>query len=718
LRLFPHNDRPGLWVNRDWVPGTPGTFAVVIGISDYTALDGGLESLALGKLPVCALSAFRFFEWLEAEYYVEGCPLAMCWLLLAPTDEELKLGPRMANQALSPDFFACDNAVQAWFAEMKQLPEPAAKESRSIFFFSGHGLEVIEDRQILLPRDYQPSRNVERALSSQNIARGVKRLKVPLHFLFLDACRKDHDKLSDFAPITGTAILNEPTNKTINAICKVPLVYASAAGHTSWSPKVTAGTRSVFSQALIEGLEAQGLKPDCGRQKCWIHLSKLYEFMQSRMQEILKTQYSSSETQEPIWRGDQAPKPITELSRPQPEDWLPPVPPEPPLDVGGPPPPGSTDAIGFVVRGDSSGGINLEQIKTQLADAGVYSFSSQTWLPGGSVEITNLRRKEESNHYEFDFRIRNAAKGQLYWFESSTNRHTIACVLPTDSLEQTTFHATLHASPEAVNSTALKVTLSENNHGFLREAHKLWQKSERGVLTVADLQMSFLKSLYSAPRSGIERFSKSSLAALIMASILGRTAHWNLFGDWVRALANPRMTDGAVLWSERLLQRGEGPAIEPLKYFMLLDTAPLPLLSYTLSLALRQAEYFDSIKTLPASFREAIERIHQRLVHAIGTFRPGGLVSCFTGRQDQVSVDNSAAPNVADQFRVALSRAVLQSPRKPELMQETQSADELTITADKAIAFGILKSECLELEESDRARARMEQREFSAETDS
>ena len=33
---------------------------------------------------------------------------------------------------------------------------------------------------------------------------------------------------------------------------------ASAAGKTSWSPQITSGTNSVFSQALIEGLEANG----------------------------------------------------------------------------------------------------------------------------------------------------------------------------------------------------------------------------------------------------------------------------------------------------------------------------------------------------------------------------------------------------------------------------------------------------------------------------
>lgn len=102
-------------MGKAWRPGTPGTFAVVIGVSDYATLDGSLESLNLGKLPVSASSAFRFFEWIENEYFVSGCPLAMCWLLLAPSKEELQIEPRMAQAALSPDFAGCDKAINAWF---------------------------------------------------------------------------------------------------------------------------------------------------------------------------------------------------------------------------------------------------------------------------------------------------------------------------------------------------------------------------------------------------------------------------------------------------------------------------------------------------------------------------------------------------------------------------------------------------------------------------
>ena len=718
MNLIPHDDQPGLWVNKAWRAGTPGTFAMVIGISDYATLDGGLESLTLGKLPVSALSAFRFFEWLENEYFVSGCPLAGCWLLLAPSKEELQVAPRMAQATLSPDFASCDKVIHAWFDEMKNLPESAAKESRSIFFFSGHGLETIEDRQILLPRDYQPVLNVDRALSSENISKGLKGLKVPLHFLFLDACRKDHDKLSEYTTLTGTKVLNEPSNKRVNPLCKVPIFYASAAGTTAWSPDLTKGAVSVFSQALLEGLEANGLEPDCNTEKCFIYIHLLQPFMEGRMKEILRL-YRSSESQEPRVRGDLTVTPVTELSGPQPQDWRPPKTPEPHLDFGGPSLPRSGEAIGIPLQADTAGKISDGEIRAYLDGARVYNFSSKEWLPDGSIEITNLHRQQDTNLYEFDIRIRKAAKGQLCWLELSNRIQTVGCALPVDWVEQTVFHASVHAASRPLAVASLDITLSENSGGGLRKAMQLWQRSDRGLLTLSDLQTHFLQTPFPELRSGIERHTVSSLGSLITASILSRTAQWKLAGDWMRALTtvSPQMTDGAILWAERCLRQDEGSASEPLKYFMLMDTATLPILSHTMSLALRQAEYFSSIDTLPAPFKAAISRIHRRLARAVGTFRPGGLFASFIGKPGQVSPETIAAPTVADGFRVGLSRAALKA--QGTVLRKVSSPghheDGISVGVSREVEPAVRR---MREYEAEAAAAEAMQREFPTETES
>src|SRR5437660_9120520 len=102
MSLSPDPNSPGLWMNPQWSDKTPGTFAVVIGVSAYDYLAGGSGPTApttynLGQLTVSALTAFRFFEWLQNAYSVAGCPLARCWLLVSPTREEQAIAPGLGN---------------------------------------------------------------------------------------------------------------------------------------------------------------------------------------------------------------------------------------------------------------------------------------------------------------------------------------------------------------------------------------------------------------------------------------------------------------------------------------------------------------------------------------------------------------------------------------------------------------------------------------------
>src|SRR5437899_283302 len=179
----------GVWVGNSWQPGLPGTFAVIVGVSAYQHLDGSPGKFRLGQLFVSALTAFKFLDWLKTDYRRTGSPLAKCWLLLSPTAAELKANSVLSQQnSIEPTFDNCSLAIQQWFAEMAQLSGDSAARSRSVFFFSGHGLEVVEDSQILLPSDYlRPGTPVDRAISTSNISRGLKALQVPTHFLFLDA---------------------------------------------------------------------------------------------------------------------------------------------------------------------------------------------------------------------------------------------------------------------------------------------------------------------------------------------------------------------------------------------------------------------------------------------------------------------------------------------------------------------------------------------------
>lgn len=151
MTLVPDSVIPGLWLNPKWKEGDPGTFAVIVGVSKYEHLDGSDACYGLDQLSVSAQTAYNFFCWLRDHYRYSACPLARSFLLLSPTQEETALQPEIAANGVTPTFANCEKAIESWYEMMRQLGKEAAEQSRSIFFFSGHGLEIIEDQQILLP---------------------------------------------------------------------------------------------------------------------------------------------------------------------------------------------------------------------------------------------------------------------------------------------------------------------------------------------------------------------------------------------------------------------------------------------------------------------------------------------------------------------------------------------------------------------------------------
>jgi hypothetical protein len=104
MTLVPHDTEPGLWVNPAWHEGTAGAFALVIGVSSYPEIGrraaAGQETYGLDQLRVSALTAFEFFRWLGERYRMEGCPLALCWLLVSATEQERAHEPRLGDLIL------------------------------------------------------------------------------------------------------------------------------------------------------------------------------------------------------------------------------------------------------------------------------------------------------------------------------------------------------------------------------------------------------------------------------------------------------------------------------------------------------------------------------------------------------------------------------------------------------------------------------------------
>ena len=291
--LIQDKDDPACW--SDEAHKGPATFAVVIGVSQYLHLDGKPTSFGLNQLAVSALTAYRFFAWLKDEYKHVGMPLAKCWLLLSPTPAEIAVEPALAGIKTPPATMEkCRAAIEAWFRAMSSpnLDSVHAESSRAIFFFSGHGLAVTDDRQILLPSDYleRPLRNVNNALSTYNLYAGLRGLPIPERFFFMDACRNDHPELRELA-LQGSPILTEwPSYKTIADITAAPIVYATGPGTAAWQPSNPADGSSVFGRALVDGLKClpnMVAVNEGGRS--WVTMTKLQAFLKERVKELLQS---------------------------------------------------------------------------------------------------------------------------------------------------------------------------------------------------------------------------------------------------------------------------------------------------------------------------------------------------------------------------------------------------------------------------------------------
>lgn len=307
MPLEPVTTEPGLWVNTDWAAGGPGVHALIIGVSRYDHLSEGrapaTETYGLGQLTVSALTAYSFFSWLQDGYSLNGWPMARVRLLMSPlrkgvgnatADELQNCDAAICTHAREATFENCKSAIENWYADMQELP--AAATGRSLFFFSGHGMELRTNYQVLLPSNYlrPPNQPRDEAISTRNLIDSVPYLtRVSSHVLLLDGCRNDVDKLRG-KNVKGATILNDELPGAVNPLFEQGVLYSTASGLRAYSPK--AGGLSLFGRALLDGLSN---KPDPVLDEAPIELkekgnvyaieiNKLGTYMNGRLAALIK----------------------------------------------------------------------------------------------------------------------------------------------------------------------------------------------------------------------------------------------------------------------------------------------------------------------------------------------------------------------------------------------------------------------------------------------
>ena len=150
--------RLGLWRDPQWSAGMPGVYALISGVSAYAHLDGGTGTPApdghgLEQLLSSANTAASLFKWLRQSFKRQDMPVVWCYLLLSPTPAERAV---FDNDGLrhyaEPNYIGLQQAIQLWTGNAPQ-PAAAARASRTLFFFSGHGVQS-NWNALLLPSDY------------------------------------------------------------------------------------------------------------------------------------------------------------------------------------------------------------------------------------------------------------------------------------------------------------------------------------------------------------------------------------------------------------------------------------------------------------------------------------------------------------------------------------------------------------------------------------
>jgi hypothetical protein len=637
-------------------------------VSKYDHLTGDDQSYGLGKLFVSALTAYHFFLWLKDEYLHPDLPLAKVWLLLAPTTAEMQLMAGLPTTGFrQPTFANCEIAIGEWFESIQALDSTVSEKSRTLFFFSGHGLEVTRDKQILLPSDYlsPPVRNVNKALSTYNLYTGMGATPVPEHFFFLDACRNDHAKLRELS-LEGTPVLNPcPSWRTRPDVIS-PIVYATGPGASAWAPLNPQQGISVFGRALVECLECVGgVQAWYDNQRYWVTFRGLEDYLDPRVRELL--QGAGLRIKQPVQISVAAGKtPICEVPPPSRSRGL--------FGAVGKALGGVRRGFGGELertttkrssvplppgwRGPDDSGVNLyniiqnEFMTKLLSEAKVYNLTGQfsaaiqTVVANNGLIIREISRTDDRHTYTIE--VEAHYDDQVLEFTDEVNNQKFAAVLIRDvgSFPRYTLRFDFMEKPsQGVVLAGLDVSLASSNKGVMGEAATLWNRyrasdiSKEGTPTELNLLERLLFDKCESP-----------LAATVAALLLLRSRRLDLMHDWLGNLANwfPDRPDGWVIWVEHLLRtkRDEGLDLA-IDGFLNLEHLPLPLTAEALGHAARQVEELLAFAFPPSDSQtddqrerhKALKRLQYRLNRALAMLPPGGFCAVFIGQKEAITPD-------------------------------------------------------------------------------
>lgn len=567
-----------------WDADSPGTLAMVIGVSRYPYLAPGPEgrptynTYGLSELNVSALTAYRFADWLRASYRYSASPLVRCWLLASPTDEERHAEPGL-DGVVEPTFRNCEDAIWEWYNTALRLRAPHAERSRLVLFFSGHGLERSFDEQLLLPSDYLERGLINRAINLRELRQALAACGVPQQLFLVDACRNDHSRLRDLGVgLTGTQVLNPLDSSRAVPNLDSPVLYGTSSGQQSFAPRSVQDGLTLFGQALLSGLTAPPVTAlEHETERCVMLVRDLHAYMTARIAQLL-VDYGS-DGQQPVNMGGQSfgSFVVSEVACDAAvEEDVPSVQDSEQLRRKSVK---FADAAHGQLVGDDEG-------EDPFGDAGM----AQLWATrrlrlsdmteGAMPELTVVRvDRRGTSLYDIVFRIESDSRSTVLTLAAEADddaSRAFECHLPW--LGSTALHALHLTRDDAGAITTIQADLDLANTGLLRTTSQAWRAYREQNATVAAGLLS--DEVLARAVAGAEPSPLPVVVGCYLRLLAGRPVE----RAWLEKLAIlwPRWSDPAVLLVESMRQETRAPVD-----VTGLATLPIPQTAGVMALAWR-----------------------------------------------------------------------------------------------------------------------------------
>ena len=586
MTLEPVSGTPGLWRHPQWQPGMAGVHALIIGISAYPHLEDGTapapDTYGLGQLLSSARTAARVFNWLRTDFHYPDLPVVWALLLLSPSAEErAEFDAAGLTHYDAADYARMRLAIQRWTAAVPKQA-PAATHSRSLFFFSGHGVGA-NRTPVLLPADYLDPQfgdpQLENCFSARELQRWMTENPVAEHLALLDACRNEFSPLAEKASSAHGAFPVNPPNG--------PAPRAAAA-LASTSPNMVAyqfpgQPLTLFGQAVLEALSGGA---DTGNLR--IDFRELVDYVRPRINVLLKavntaldqTVWPSSEGEDLIVTELAAPPALSRGAAATPRAAT-------PGTRGG----GGAAARGAAVaahlaaaagaavdaRFDTSLQVNddvpIEALQGNFHESCRrfgHEYASMIWHDGNvrlhsladgtlldnAASIRSVARDAASSIVQVVLAVGPHPHGALLVFDGARDvqRTRLAVALPTDPDSPVPIRLTLTIAPAAQGEPPRLQKLQAWLGPDPGNPHYdyLWSLTREAEL--ASLRNAARRAdperLKDAARDKL-RYPAAATAGMLLLARAGTLAQ---VGDWTRNLMQwfPDLPDAAVLWAESL----------------------------------------------------------------------------------------------------------------------------------------------------------------------